>query len=436
MNYASSLSNDMLSTAALRRVDDLCMRFEDLWRAGQRPRLEEFLSGTQEPEERAELLRELLQLERHYRQSLGEPLDGREYERRFPEDIDLIRAVLAEGKTVAPAVDPDATGPEAAAPAADTDGERVEPRFPSVPGYEILAELGRGGMGIVYQARHTALKRLVALKMILTGNYASREQLDRFQREAEALARLHHPNIIRIYEVSEVNGSPFFSLEFVEGGSLARHLGGTPQPPRHAAEFVAILARAMHAAHESGVIHRDLKPANILLGHKSPASPATATWELSEATLGSFEPKISDFGLAKQLDSEADHTHTGAVLGTPSYMAPEQAEGRTKEVGPAADVYALAAILYELLTGRPPFKGANYRDTIEQVCTCEPIAPSQLQPKVPRDLETICLKGLRKDIRQRYATAQSAPILDRWRWRTSTATAGPTSSPPTISTPR
>jgi hypothetical protein len=269
-------------------------------------------------------------------------------------------------------------------------------------------------MGIVYQARHTALKRVVALKMILSGTYASREQLDRFQREAEALARLQHPNIIRIYEVGEVQGSPFFSLEFVEEGSLARHLGGTPQPPRPAAELVATLARAMDAAHQAGVVHRDLKPANILLGRKAAAS-AAASREPSEAVLESFEPKISDFGLAKQLGSEADHTHSGAVLGTPSYMAPEQAEGRTKEVGPAADVYALAAILYEMLTGRPPFKGASFRDTIEQVCTCEPIAPRQLQPKVPGDLETVCLKGLRKDIRQRYATAQElADDLQRW----------------------
>jgi tetratricopeptide (TPR) repeat protein len=414
MNNASSLSNGLLSTAALRRVDDLCTRFEDLWRAGQRPRLEEFLNGTQGPE-RQELLRELLRLERHYRQGLGEPVDGRDYERQFPEDVDLIRAVLAEGSTVDPPADPDATGPEAAATEADTDGDRVKPRFPSVPGYEILAELGRGGMGIVYQARHTSLKRVVALKMILSGNYASREQLARFQREAEALARLQHPNIIRIYEVGEVQGSPFFSLEFVEGGSLARHLGGTPQPPRLAAEFVATLARAIHAAHQSGVVHRDLKPANILLGCKSPASAATAPREPSEATLETFEPKISDFGLAKQLDSDADHTYSGAVLGTPSYMAPEQAEGWTKEVGPATDVYALAAILYELLTGWPPFKGASFRDTIEQVCTCEPIAPSQLQPKVAGDLETVCLKGLRKDIHQRYATAQElADDLQRW----------------------
>jgi tetratricopeptide (TPR) repeat protein len=419
MNEVPSLSDDLLSAQALRRVDDLCACFEAVWKKGQRPRLEDFLTKSQ-GSERTELLRELLRLERHYRQSRGEPLSAHEYEGRFPENVPLIRAVLAEGRTVDPAADPERTGPVAVPQAA---------HIPTVPGYEILAELGRGGMGVVYKARHTALKRLVALKMILSGDYASPEQLDRFQREAEALARLRHQNIIQIHEVGEVRGTPFFSLEFVEGGSLARHTDGTPQPPRLAAGIVVTLAHAMHAAHQAGVVHRDLKPANILLSRKSDTA-ATA-----ELTLQAFEPKISDFGLAKSLDSQNEHTHTGLILGTPSYMAPEQAEGRAREVGPAADVYALAAILYELLTGRPPFKGASFRETIEQVCTQEPVPPSQLQPKLPRDLETICLKGLRKDPRQRYATAKDLaddlqrclerkPILARpvprweraWKW--------------------
>jgi tetratricopeptide (TPR) repeat protein len=278
-----------------------------------------------------------------------------------------------------------------------------------VPGYDILAELGRGGMGVVYQARHTALKRLVALKVILSGDFASREQVDRFRGEAEAVARLRHPNIVQIHEIGEARGCPFFSLEFVEGGSLARRIAGTPQPPRPAATLVITLARAMHAAHQAGVVHRDLKPANVLLGRK----PAAA--ETGEPTLEGVEPKISDFGLAKRLDGEGEHTRTGAIVGTPSYMAPEQAEGRVRDVGPAADVYALAAILYEMLTGRPPFKGATVRDTLEQVSTREPVPPTQLQPKLPRDLETICLKGLRKDARQRYATAEElAEDLQRW----------------------
>jgi tetratricopeptide (TPR) repeat protein len=409
MSQAPSTSDDLLSAAALLRVDEVCVRFEDSWKKGQRPCLEAFLAGTCGPV-RMELLRELLRLERCYRQNLGEPVAAREYEGRFPEDVALIRSVLAEGLTVGPAAArAEGTGPEAAPQEPRGGADAGEPRFPSVPGYEILAELGRGGMGVVYQARHTALRRLVALKMILSGDYASREQLDRFQREAEAVARLRHPNVVQVYEVGEVRGSPFLSLEFVDGGSLARHIAGTPQPPHQAADLIATLTRAMHAAHQAGVVHRDLKPANVLLGRKPDAA------ETAEPTLEAFEPKISDFGLAKRLDGESEHTHTGAIMGTASYMAPEQAEGRAREVGPAADVYALAAILYELLTGRPPFKGATVRDTIEQVCTREPVPPTQLQPKVPRDLETICLKGLRKDIRQRYATAQDlADDLQRW----------------------
>jgi tetratricopeptide (TPR) repeat protein len=428
MSPASSPSDELLSTPALRRVDDICARFEEVWKKGERPRLEEFLGDSQGPE-RTELLRELLRLERHYRQSAGEALSASDYERRFPNDVLLIRLVLAEGMTVDPSppdegelgqrrrelVGDGGTGDHVPGPPSaegPVGAASSEPRFPVVPGYEVLAELGRGGMGVVYQARHTALKRLVALKMILSGDYASQDQLARFRKEAEALARLRHPNIIQIHEVGDVRGCPFFSLEFVEGGSLARYINGTPQPPRLAAGLVEALARAMHAAHQSGVVHRDLKPANVLLGRRPDTAAAS---EPAEPTLDTFEPKITDFGLAKRLDGASEQTHSGAILGTPSYMAPEQAEGRTREVGPLADVYALAAILYELLTGRPPFKGASIRDTLEQVCTREPVPPTQLQPKVPRDLETICLKGLRKAPNQRYATAQDlAEDLRRW----------------------
>jgi tetratricopeptide (TPR) repeat protein len=434
MTEPSSLPEALLPESALRRVDEVCARFENSWRIGQRPCLEEFLAGTHGPE-RQELLRELLRLDRHYRRSLGELVAAHEYEARFPNDVSLIQAILAEGMTVGPtrataeesgnlvradypSLPPHphgsgpVTGPWEARGAADL-GELL---FPIVPGYEVLAELGRGGMGVVYQARHTALKRLVALKMIRAGDYASTEELVRFQREAEAVARLRHPNIVQIYEVGEVRGSPFLSLEFVEGGSLARHLGGTPQSPRLAAGLIATLARTIHAAHQSGVVHRDLKPANVLLGCKPAATPTAAgSNEVTDLTFEAFEPKISDFGLAKHLDADSNQTQSGAIVGTPSYMAPEQAQGRGKEVGPAADVYALAAILYELLTGRPPFKGTTVRDTLDQVCTREPVPPTQLQPKVPLDLETICLKGLRKDARQRYVTAQDlADDLQRW----------------------
>jgi tRNA A-37 threonylcarbamoyl transferase component Bud32 len=263
---------------------------------------------------------------------------------------------------------------------------------PVLPGYEILGELGRGGMGVVYKARHLKLNRIVALKMILAGAHAGEEALARFRTEAEAVARLQHPHIVQIYEVGEWRAGdvglpmPYFSLEFVDGGSLAARLDGTPLAARPAARLVQTLATAMQAAHERGIVHRDLKPANVLLTRDG-------------------RPKITDFGLAKQLDSVKGQTQTGAVMGTPSYMAPEQAGGKSKEVSPATDVYALGAILYELLTGRPPFKAANPLDTVLQVLSEEPVPPSRINVLLPRDLETICLKCLQKEPRRRYARA-------------------------------
>jgi eukaryotic-like serine/threonine-protein kinase len=252
--------------------------------------------------------------------------------------------------------------------------------------YELLEELGRGGMGVVYKARQSKLNRLVALKMILAGEYAGERDIARFRTEAEAVARLQHPNIVQIFEVGEHDGHPYFSLEFVDGGSLAQRLDGTPLPSHQAARLVETLARAMHAAHQAGVVHRDLKPANVLL--------------TADGT-----PKITDFGLAKKLDSDAGQTQSGAIMGTPSYMAPEQAGGKSNEIGPAADTYALGAILYECLTGRPPFKASTPLDTVLQVVSDEPVPPRQLQSKTPRDLETICLKCLQKAPGKRYTTA-------------------------------
>jgi len=275
----------------------------------------------------------------------------------------------------------------------------ADPTLPSVPGYEVLGVLGRGGMGVVYKARQIALKRLTALKMILAGAQASAEDLARFRREAEAVARLQHPHIVQIHEVGEQDGRPFFSLEFVDGGSLAQKLAGTPWPAREAAQLLETIARAMHAAHQGGIIHRDLKPANVLL-------------------TADGQPKITDFGLAKQLDTDVGQTRSGAIMGTPSYMAPEQALGQGKDIGPAADIYALGATLYELLTGRPPFKAATVLETLRQVAHDEPVPPSQLQPKTPRDLETICLTCLRKEPGKRYASAASlAEDLRRFQAR-------------------
>jgi WD40 repeat protein/tRNA A-37 threonylcarbamoyl transferase component Bud32 len=255
----------------------------------------------------------------------------------------------------------------------------------AVPGYEILGELGRGGMGVVYKARHLKLGRLVALKMILVAEHAGPAERIRFQTEAEAIGRLQHPNIVQIYEIGEQDGRPFFALEFCDGGALEEKLKGAPLVPQKAAELVETLARAMRAAHEAGIVHRDLKPANVLLTRDG-------------------MPKITDFGLAKKLDA-VGQTASGAIMGTPPYMAPEQAGGRSHAIGPHTDVYALGAILYELLTGRPPFRAATALDTVLQVVSDEPVPPTQLQRKTPRDLETICLKCLQKDPAKRYARA-------------------------------
>jgi serine/threonine-protein kinase len=261
------------------------------------------------------------------------------------------------------------------------------PDAPTVPGYEILAELGRGGMGVVYKARHGKLQRTVALKMILGGGHAGAADLERFKTEAEAIARLHHPHIVQIYEVGEHDGLPYFSLEFCAGGSLEKKLAGTPLPANKAAALVEQLAHAMQAAHAKGVIHRDLKPANVLLAEDG-------------------APKITDFGLAKKLD-EAGQTQTGAVMGTPSYMAPEQARGMTKELGPPCDIYAPGAILYECLTGRPPFRAATMLETLDHLRHKEPVPPTKLRTKVPADLKTICLKCLEKVPARRYESAGS-----------------------------
>jgi serine/threonine-protein kinase len=257
----------------------------------------------------------------------------------------------------------------------------------TVPGYEIVGELGRGGMGVVYKARQLGLNRWVALKMVLAGAHAGEIALARFRVEAEAVAGLQHPNIVQIYDVGRHNGLPYFSLEFVDGGSLSDKVHRQPQPPRDAAHLVETLARAMGYAHQHGIIHRDLKPANVLLTKNG-------------------IPKITDFGLAKRLEGDSSQTKSGTLLGTPSYMAPEQARGEIHQVGPPADIYALGAMLYELLTGRPPFQAATAMETLLLVTRDEAVPVSRLQANIPRDLETICLKCLQKETAKRYATAE------------------------------
>jgi WD40 repeat protein/tRNA A-37 threonylcarbamoyl transferase component Bud32 len=388
-----------------RRIEAVCRRFEAVWRTGQAPCLEDYVGGWEGPE-RAALLRELVPLDADYRAARGEAPTPTQYLARFPDlDPSCLEDCPAAQRL---------PGTVALAPGDTQTLPLVLEVHPQVGDYELLEEIARGGMGVVYKARQTALKRIVALKMVLAAGHEGTAQRARFRTEAEAVARLQHPNIVQIYEVGEHQGLSYFSMEYCPGGSLAAHLNGTPLPPREAAMLVEKLAGAIQAAHDKGVIHRDLKPANVLLAEDG-------------------TPKITDFGLAKKLD-EAGQTQTGAVMGTPSYMAPEQAEGK-KDIGPACDVYALGAILYELLTGRPPFKAATPLDTIRQVVSEEPVPPRQLQSKTPRDLETICLKCLLKEPNKRYSialalaedlrrfqkgepiTARSVGKVERgWRW--------------------
>jgi eukaryotic-like serine/threonine-protein kinase len=414
-------------------LKEVVKRFEDAWHQVPRPEIDDYLP-TCEPL-RSRLVIELVHIELELRLKAGETAQVEEYLARYPEltddraiPLELIAAEyllrrrrerdLAFDNYLqrfpqyrAELLDQIARPTVAAADAPRPSDPRAE-ALPEVAGYEILGLLGRGGMGVVYQARQLALPRTVALKMILAGFQAGPNDLARFRAEAEALARLQHPNIVQIYDVGEAAGRPYFVFEFVAGGSLAEYLQGKPQPVRPAAQLIETLARAVHAAHTNGVIHRDLKPANILLNDEREGTrDQSGSRSPFASRLASLVPKITDFGLAKLAggDGKASDprgpTVTGEVVGTPNYMAPEQAIVPRQPVGPAADVYALGAILYEMLTGRPPFTGETPLATVLQVLHNEPVSVTTLQPNVPRDLETICLKCLRKEPRQRYGSA-------------------------------
>jgi serine/threonine protein kinase len=341
------------------QVDDACCRFEAAWQAaaaGQLPRLEDFLGDATGPA-REMLLRELILVDVHHRRRHGEAPSAEDYGERFPS---LDWAWLAE-VTAAPW------------------GHRGR----CVAGYELLEEVGRGGMGAVYKARQLSLNRLVALKMILAGEFASAEEVRRFRREAESVARLDHPNVVPIYEVGEEDGRHYFSTKLLEGGSLAGQLDRFTRPDA-AARLVAAVARAVQHAHERGILHRDLKPANILLDQEG-------------------QPHVADFGLAKWMGARDS---TLSVVGTPSYMAPEQAEGKRGAVGYPTDVWALGAILYECLTGRPPFRGETPLQTILQVLNEKPAPVSELRPEVPADLAAITMRCLEKETDHRYPSAR------------------------------
>jgi serine/threonine-protein kinase len=336
------------------QIDEFLLRWDELREQGTPPSVEALCRDC--PELREEVSRRIAVLEAMYRVPNGS-------------------AIRAETLQLSPR--PSATGTA----------------LPHLEGYEVLEVLGTGGMGKVYKARHVGLNRYCAVKMILAGAHATPEEAERFRVEAEAIARMQHPNIVQIYEIGVAGSCPFLVLEYLEGGSLERRLQGRPIPPRQAAETVRSLAAAMHDAHRHDIVHRDLKPANILLSADG-------------------IPKIADFGLAKLLGAEpgllgrGGLTQTGSVLGSPNYMAPEQAEGRTSRIGPATDVYALGAILYECLTGKPPFEAPNLLETLEKVRGEEPARPRQDHPEIPADLETICLKCLQKEPSERYASAK------------------------------
>ncbi|HWE36487.1 MAG TPA: protein kinase [Isosphaeraceae bacterium] len=362
-------------------ADRLCADQLVRWRAGERVPVEAYVAEFPALRDDDEALFELVYGEYLVRESLGEPPEPAELAGRFPRFAERLRRQLDVHRALG---DGDAATWHEAAPPAAAPGVAADP---DIPGYEALDELGRGGMGAVYRARQRGLNRTVALKVIRAWVYADPEVAARFRAEAETAARFQHPNIVQVYEVGEHRGQGYLALEYAAGGSLRHRLAGTPQDPRAAAALIETLARAVHYAHERGVVHRDLKPANVVL-----ADDGT--------------PKVTDFGLAKLLEHDAGLTRTGDLLGTPSYMAPEQAAGTPDAISPATDVYALGAILYEALTGRPPFQGATPLSTLDQVTGQEPLPPARLQRHVPRELETICLKCLEKEPRRRYGTAR------------------------------
>jgi tetratricopeptide (TPR) repeat protein len=383
---------------------DQCRR----WRQGDRVPVETYLAQQPGLRADAEAVLELIYNEIVLREETSSPPRLEEYLARFPAFGAQLRLQFDVHRAIERACPPSAVSLPREEPSTFPDGARAEPS-PSVhvPGYEILGLVGRGGMGMVYKARQLSLKRLVALKMIRAAPHAGPRELARARTEAEAVARLRHPHIVQIYEVGEHDGLPYFALELVDGPDLETATAGRALPAALAARLVQTLAGAVQHAHQQGIIHRDLKPANVLLGFSRDAAAERGggTRSAAASRLNEALPKIADFGLAKLLDADTGPTPTEAFVGTPGYMAPEQAAGKARDIGPPADVFALGAILYRLLTGQAPFRGETVLETLDQIRSHDPVPPSRLRPDVPRDLETICLKCLHKDPRRRYAAA-------------------------------
>ncbi|APW60804.1 serine/threonine-protein kinase [Paludisphaera borealis] len=389
-------ASDALATA--RQVHRVCERFEAAWRSGPRPRIEDYLEGDEGPC-RTRLVEELIALEIELRRSQCEHPTIHEYLTRFPDFSEVVGGLFGQSTTIGLSPDQTVIWPPIQStlndsePVGDVSEKSSHRSSPPSQGerfgkYELLSEIARGGMGVVYRARDTVLNREVAVKMILSGSLATDVERARFRREAKLAANLDHRNIVPIHEVGEQDGFLYFTMRLVEGGSLTERVDSFGSDPHAAGRLIVVLARAIHYANDKGFVHCDLKPSNILMDRDG-------------------VPQITDFGLARQASTDSSLTASGAVLGTPSYMAPEQASGQREAISPATDVYGLGAIFYELLTGRPPFRMPTMMETVLQALYNEPTPPRELRPELPRELESICLKCLEKAPQDRYPSAEA-----------------------------
>ncbi len=383
-----------LSLSVIMLVNAVCEQYELDRRGGQAPRIEDAIRGWTEPG-RCALLAELIALDLELRAADGETPDRREYAARFAGDPPAV----AHGFEL---FERSARESEEPRDPASTEVECTESRAPSAAAslgsfgaYELLGEIARGGMGVVYKARQKRPNREVALKMILSGEFASEVETRRFRLEAELAANLEHSNIVPIYEVGEYEGRAYFSMKLMDG-CLRDEIPRLNADPGAAARLISTIARAVHYAHERGFVHCDLKPSNILLDARG-------------------QPHVTDFGVARRVEEASSLTASGALMGTASYMAPEQASGDRKNLAPTVDVYGLGAVFYELLTGRPPFRAATVPETVVQVLEGEPTPPRELNPVVPTALESICLRCLEKSPADRFESAAVlAETLDRY----------------------